>query len=398
MKQYFKKIANESGFAMPLMIYVLLVGVVLSNAVAYIVGREVADQVRMLENNKAMYIAEAGVHKSMSIISIGSTSYVGESDTSFGSGVFTVSVSTGPNCMYYINSTGYIPDTSNPRFQSSLSVEFYCITDPYTQPDIFKDYVVVCDGDISMSNNSTITCDDDPGNASLMTNGNLDMINSAVVNGNASVAGTITTDGGSAVTGDENVGVETVSFPAIDSAAYAADAQLGGSYSGNLSYTTGSNDIGPLYIDGDLILTNTANVTLVGNIYVTGSITVENAATLKGAYTVCGEGTICFKNNTIVGEVTDFAVFLTTSTDPKAIEFINGTEVIEGLFYAPNGGIVVENSAFVKGVVAADTVTLKNNANVDFMPVPNDIQVPGSIDNQAGDGCSANGIISWKVV
>lgn len=153
-------------------------------------------------------------------------------------------------------------------------------------------------------------------------------------------------------------------FPNIDIAFWKNEAGDGGPLpSGGGSYTPPNGDrIGPNKIDGNLTIDGGRTVYLEGTIWVTGNLTIKTNAILKlvSGYEgrsgiIIVDGKIILENGgKVQGSGTTGSYLLLISLDTSllytnpAIEISNNSD--SGVFYAPNGMIVVANRADVREV------------------------------------------------
>ena len=147
-------------------------------------------------------------------------------------------------------------------------------------------------------------------------------------------------------------------------AEYESQARAGGELYDNLAIG-GVENLGPLYIDGDLNILGGANVTLAGTVYVTGNIDIANNVTIDGsADALVAEGDIVIHNNSFI-ETTSILVIMSVYND---IEFWSNGDVYASL-YAPNGEVALDNpNSFIYGSVLGETIIAKNNIDVQYDP------------------------------
>lgn len=144
-------------------------------------------------------------------------------------------------------------------------------------------------------------------------------------------------------------------------AQYESEAELGGTYYGN--YVVPNNaiqDLGPLHITGNLVISNNAVVTMTGTIYVDGTVEISNNASIIGPGIVCAEGTMYIQNNSASDAL---PLFMSLSN----IVCKNNC-VIDAALYAPNGQIVLENNASVYGSAVANSISTNNNFDITHAP------------------------------
>lgn len=192
-----------------------------------------------------------------------------------------------------------------------------------------------------------------------------------------------------------------VGYPLTDEEinGWKADATAGGTYVGNRTISGASNTLGPIRIQGNLIINSFATLTVTGTIYVTGQITLGNDATIRlssgygeSGGIIVADGKIQMGNNVTLqgsGTTGSYLIMLSLSTATDAVQIGNGntTEVI---LYAPNGTIVMGNNANVRSLTAK-TITLGNNTVLNY--------TQGLLDAVFNSGPSGGyQIDSWKEV
>jgi len=144
----------------------------------------------------------------------------------------------------------------------------------------------------------------------------------------------------------------------------------------NGDYTTCNSTLGTTKIQGNLYLNNNCTLTLTGNLWVTGDLIFNNNITMKldasfggnGGVVVVG-GRILLNNNIRVygsGQSDSFVLLISEqdSDSPPAIELINNI-VTDGIFFAPNGKILLNNNTDVLELTG-ETIELTNNIDIVF--------------------------------
>ena len=151
--------------------------------------------------------------------------------------------------------------------------------------------------------------------------------------------------------------------------------------SGNYTIS-GTETLGPIKIDGDLTLGNSATLYLTGPVWVKGNILIDNLAAIRMDASLGNTGTVLLAdnldnpsgsgivniyNNAIVegnGNPNSYPVILTTSTNNVAAMTIanNSTAAI---YYAPNGTIEVSQNAGANQITA-NKIHLDENAVITY--------------------------------
>ncbi|OHA67019.1 MAG: hypothetical protein A3C82_00975 [Candidatus Wildermuthbacteria bacterium RIFCSPHIGHO2_02_FULL_47_12] len=152
------------------------------------------------------------------------------------------------------------------------------------------------------------------------------------------------------------------------------DAQAGGALAGPYELE-GSNaaTLGPKQIVGDLMVEDSAVLTLSGTLWVTGNVTVKNSGRVKlaGSYgamsgVVVADGTITLENNSISagsGNPDSYLMYLSTKSSNPAI--ITKNNAIADIIYASQGWVEVQNNAQLVEVTGYG-IHLMNNAVIQY--------------------------------
>src|SRR3989338_3659996 len=207
---------------------------------------------------------------------------------------------------------------------------------------------------------------------------------------NSVVAGTLYCDTGSGNSGacDPSLGDPAPEvFPVSDANinAWKNAAEQGGIVAGNYTPSGSVSSLGPVKIDGDLIIPGNHELTLTGAVWVTGNITMSNnsAARLSASFGNSGgvlvsDGRIYLDNNVDFygsGAADSYILLLTTSDCPtgagcggeSAIVLNNnvGADSNQVIVNAQKGRVEFFNNADVKSV-AGEIVYLNNNAMIHY--------------------------------
>jgi len=149
-------------------------------------------------------------------------------------------------------------------------------------------------------------------------------------------------------------------------------------------------------IDGDLNVSNNADLTITGTVYVTGNIVISNGAKLRlgGNYgslsgIVLADGSINITNNSVFygNGAGTYLLFLSNKTG-TAITIGNNANTV--IFYASRGNVNISNNAILKEVTGYQ-ITLSNGAQI--------IYESGLASAKFSSGSGAGWAIeSWKEV
>ncbi len=386
-------------------------------------GTQLRSQRQAVNRTIGLDIAEAGAE--MAIWKLNNqVGYIGESNTSYGGGVYSVTVTTVTGNSKLIKVDSYVPNAVNPIAHRTIQV-----TATLGTTNIGFNYGVhVGNGGLDMSNNSRIV-------GNVYANGNITGSQSARIQGTAIVAGnsgiidgmdidgdswshTIrgnSTVGGNAkhsvlqnttVTGnvvsdsisnctiagtakydtrsscsvsgatttpnpDAFVGAPNLPLPITEEQIdeWEAEATAGGTIASQ-TYDSGTRNLGPIKINGNLTVTGTAELVVTGTIWVTGQITINNSAIIRlasGYGTLSGiiiagidesttAGYIDIDNSSQVlgsGETGSYVLLLSQreGTANTAIKQNNGSGA--AILYAGEGTIEIGNNSSMKEITAA---------------------------------------------
>ncbi|MEY4723818.1 MAG: hypothetical protein RLZZ324_1331 [Candidatus Parcubacteria bacterium] len=411
--QHASPAATERGFA--LIPIVILMTIVI--AFTYIVidsslsARKVGKVFQ--EGLLAEQIAEAGVNQAINCLNATSgtncggtfgSSYAGQAAISFGSGSFTTTV-TGSGSTRTVTSAGTAPDGSVKSIITDLT------TVPPNGAMGFSYALQSGAGGAHMENNSSIS-------GSIYSNGDIDcQSTNAVITGdayssksggsidkckvnyhahadsitNSKVLGNayyLTSIAGTTVTGTKYSGQTTPTAAAMP-LTYLTDWQTAATNGGTIVgpyHPADNSSLGPIKIDGDLIMDNNVDITVTGTIWVKGNITTGNgnSFTLASGYgdlsgviladdsaNPSTKGKITINNNTTIngsGNAKSHILFVSTNTSTAdaspALSVSNNAN--GAVFYATNGTLRLQSNAGAKSL-AGYRLFLDQNAEVTYV-------------------------------
>jgi len=355
-------------------------------------------------------IAKAGIEKALfclngdeSIeIDCGGTyseNYAGESNVTFGSGVFTTVVTNIDSVTKQIESTGYYPSTTNPKAQTTVRIQIEISTDLIH----FNFATQVGDGSLIMENGSEII-------GNIYSNSNITGSNGNTVTGDVWGAEEWSIVSNLSIGGD--VHSDTIDNCTIEGDAYyntMYDSEVSGdSYSpypnpgtkdfpiaieqidewvletsqteiieGDFHPTGGDTvELGPARIIGNLILENNSTLILTGGVSVSGYVHILTGASIRldssfneRSSFIIADGPIYMQNNgTISGPSENSIVMLVSLAHDggnydSAIELKNNAE--GAVVFAPNGIVYLHNNVHVTEIVAY-SIHLSNNAVLEY--------------------------------
>ncbi len=154
--------------------------------------------------------------------------------------------------------------------------------------------------------------------------------------------------------------------------AWKLEAEAAGTI-GSQTFSSGIVSLGPIKINGDLTVSNTAELKIMGTLWVTGKVTISNSAKvhLDSSYgslsgMVISNGQIILENSSISsgsGDSGSYLMYLSTSATDPAITIKNSAQV--DILYSTDQRIQVENSAAMREITGYG-LRIKNSATVTY--------------------------------
>jgi len=376
-------IKDEKGIALVMTLILLAVLSVLAVAMVFLGRYETGFLVKQRLSDSALYIADGGIEYGINELQK-STGYQGTSEPCpLGNvGQFTVSVSTDgqPANHYEITSTGFVPDADNPRETRTVR-SVVNLTEETSE--VFE-HAIASAGDITLSGSTVVNSTPTVSVGHIYSGGNILLQDNATVNGDASAVGTITTQGNSTITGAQNAGTEPLDFPPVDTDGYISEAQAGGTHNGNYVVDSDVN-LGPLFIDGNLVIQGNHQVTLTGTVFVTGSVTLQgtpDAFSFTGSETLVANGDVTMQGDASQG------IPLVISVHGNVT--LQGNITVQGsVIYAPEGNVTIQGNPDVTGVIVGQTVTVQGSATITRQVDLTGYPLPGG-------GTSTVSVVSWR--
>ena len=194
----------------------------------------------------------------------------------------------------------------------------------------------------------------------LVSSGDIDFHKDSVVTGDVYYVGTI--DGDYTHIDGEEVQVPLDAFPTqeqneVFAQQFKEEALVGGTYdenNGNMDISE-SQDLGPIHIPGNLVISKDVTINLEGVVYVNGYVDAAKALTIAGAGSIVAERDINLlklANYTVTGDSIIMSLYgdITVKKSDPDHELS-----LEALIYAPNGSITFDKDVTVTGgVIGAD--------------------------------------------
>jgi hypothetical protein len=380
-------------------------------------------------------IADAGIDKALWKLNKTAGLYTGETNTDMTTGVLDITVTNIDANNKSVLATSYIPSKTSPKEVRKVRAKISAESSSDTVS--FHYGIQTGPNGITMSNNSYV-------NGNVYSKGTLTGANNANIYGDVIMSGstgkiqniTICTGNnatnptscdtsktsrvakahtitGSTIYGDAyyiSISGSTVkrnSYPSspdpadqnfpIDTATisdWETAAATGGTVNGYSLTNGASGSLGPKKINGDLTLSNNANLTVTGIIWVTGQINISNssivrldpavyaqnsgmivadnpadrttggAINLANGIHICGAVTLTqCQNDSIPAGNKSYLMLLSTKTSGTAISVGNGGHAV--VYYATDGNISISNNSHVRALTGGG-LTLSNNAGIDY--------------------------------
>ena len=326
---------------------------------------------------QAVNLAEAGVDNTIWQLNVNAGSCPAitcSNEISVGStGTFKVTIANKTSELKTITSKGCIPNCTNPRSTKTIRVDTLIGTDTIS----FKYAVQVGTGGVDMENSSLIG---GTNGGNVYSNGDITGSGSSKINGDAYAVGSISSPDPE-VTGTKHPGASPQPMPIEDPSSFyqewkvAAEAiQITNCPGGTCSYTSGSPSLKGKY-GGNLILQNSAQAVMDGTIWVTGNVTVKNSASLKLNDSFGSNGSVLITDGNV--DTDNSGGFIATNANPKGYILIVTTSTatsgaitvkntgVNAIFYALDGGAIMQNSAQVTALVAKQ-LNIKNSATLTY--------------------------------
>lgn len=364
----------------------------------------------------AQALCDAGIEKAIWKLNETGGGYIGEQDIFFETGTLDIDITNIDNENKSVLATAYIPSKTNTKVTRKIKAKVSAL---FNETSASFHYGVQVGGlGVTMSNNAKIL-------GNLYSDGVVIGGNGSEITGDAIVSGssgTITGSGsGQQITVGHNAKAHNIIYSVIRNDAYYASlqgstvggvsypgspdppsvgmpigqttidqweswAQAGGTINGNYTIT-GDASLGPIKVDGDLLIdTGTGHsLTINGVIWVTGNLTIKTDSTIKLSPSYGGnsgmiladspndktnKGKIVVNNNVVVqgsGNPKSYIMMIATNTGTEftspAINAGNNSDAV--VYYAPTGMIEVSQNALMRAI-SGGGLHLSNGAQVQY--------------------------------
>lgn len=324
---------------------------------------------RSISKEQAVNLAEAGIEEAIWQLNAtaGACNFCNQERALGANGTFLYSVTDKSANLKTITSTGFVPNTTNPKSKQTIKTDVLISAETVA----FRYAVQAGTGGVVMENEATI-------NGTIYSNGYITGSGTTTINGDAYAVFSISSPN-PFVTGSKHPGADPSEMPTIDYQYWKDQATAGGTTDcpgGTCNFVGGTHNIGPQKYVGNLIIQNGAFVTINGPVYVTGFIDIKNdPTTLKLNDSFGSNGTVLITDGNITvqngGKIEPtnanpkgYILSVTTSIDPQeAVQIKN--EGINSVFYALEGGATLQNDAKVTALVAKQLL-IKNSASLTY--------------------------------
>ncbi len=353
-KEKIRKINDQSGAAMLIsVVFFLFISLAIISGLVSPTIREFRNASVNLNSKKSYFLAESGSEDAFYRILNNMT--IGTSETmTLDSNSATTSIIDNDFNSKSIVSLG---DVSSYQRKTKLTLA--------TGVGISFHYgIQVGQGGFQLSNNAGV-------NGNVYSNGNIIGSNGSFITGDAFAVGAVS---GVNVSGQTQVGLSPEDFPISNDqiTAWKDEAAAGGTV-GSQTFSDTGNVLGPKKIQGNLTLSNNAQLTINGTLWITGNLTLSNNSIIRLASGYgAGDGIIIVDGISTLSNGSDFygsgsagsyIMLLSTSNSGSAVTLSNSATAV--ILYAANGTVQLSNSAQVKQI-SAKTISLSNNAVISY--------------------------------
>ena len=357
---------SKSGFALVTVLVILIIITTVGILFISIISHEMKINNNFKNSTRAFYLAEAGIEKAAWEMNRSGGSYSGENNTILGDGKFTVTVEVDPSDSNkrIITSEGFYP--KNVTFPAKRKISLTLTTDS-SQTVSFHYAVQVGSLGLTMNSNATV-------NGNIYSNANIVGTSNSRINGDAYAVTTISSPAPT-VTGSKNPNSPAQALPNVDINYWKDQANINNDpYVGDYQVDSGSQTLGPKKIQGNFTINSNATLTLTGPLYVTGNFSFDSNGKLfldqsfgsKGTVIVV-DGLVRVNSNAQIRPTTaspkGYIMTVSTNTSLTAIEI--NSNAAGGIFYAFDGGIVINANGHAVSVVGKK-LTLNSNAVLDY--------------------------------
>lgn len=416
------------------LVFGLIILIMISALVEY-AGIQTRSHRQAIASIQALNVAEAGIERAIWKLN-NQIGYAGENNSAFGPGIYSITVSNLSSSSKLVKAEAFVPNATNPRAKRIVQATVVVGTTNLG----FNYGVQVGAGGLEMHNSSRVIGNvysngdiigANPASISgtAVAAGPSGLISGMIIEGNtyshsieystvagrgdhyqavetdfggdlsvSQLTGPCTVDGsaafdsniGCAISGDQYTPNPSlppdpapiplpIDYSQIDT--WEQDASAGGTM-GTLSYSSGTRVLGPKKIQGDLILTNTAELVVTGTIWVTGQIIFNNSSIIRldpnygslSGLLIAGtrgnstDGYIEISNSVQIlgsGAEGSYMMMLSERSGVSDIAIKTSNSGTAAILYAGDGLIEVNNFAALKEITGYK-LRLNNNITITY--------------------------------
>jgi len=360
-----KMLPSQKGIVLIAVIVFILILTIVGAAFLKLAGSEGVLAHREYCLGQSLYLAEAGVERSISYLESlssppgGTASFDPFSGSqTLSNGTYEVSIDPDDNNpttakkVYAIISTGRV---GTPQIAKTVQVSAETVT--VFSLALFGDDDVSLEGGFTSDGyNSTLgsyasqepTLDGNVGsNQNIFLEGT-----PTTVQGNVSAGGSVTISGGGTITGTTEEGANQVDLPSVDT-----DINYHSSNNDNSDIGLTDNGVNPINESGALVLDGGDNLNLdAGNYYFTGiEISGNSTLTIVGEVNLYVSGNCGMSGSALVNEAEDPTDF-TLYSNGSSID-LSGGGTFYGAIYAPSANINISGGGDYYGALVGNQIT-----------------------------------------
>lgn len=349
----------KKGYTLTAAIFILMIMTLLAITTATYISSDAQLATKHHYSQKAFYIASSGLNYYLKQLVDNDdwTALPSLSPQDFSGGVFTLTTTDELKSSIVITSTGtYTVESTTYTRTIRVTAQAGGLH------ALASEYIVYWSGSGNSSWNTTVQSNVYMG-GSVLVNNNLLLDQNTTVSGDAYAAGNITgvTSG---VTGTIEANYTMPDqAPTLDTSYFDSQIAVAATYPpGNKTYSGSQVLSGTTYINGDIEIDNSANISVTGaaTLVATGKFTINNYATVGNNLTVIINNKIDVKNDLTVGTIGIWYSGVGLEVGNNVT--IGGTDNYEGSRFITPGNITVKNNSIIDGLFyASGQVDIGNN-------------------------------------
>lgn len=235
-------------------------------------------------------------------------------------------------------------------------------TEDVDKNSVFTAPSTVCavDGSVIIRGQGMVGSSSDP-TSGIHANGTVGLHGSAAAYGCVSATQTVLV-GGRAAAGSIEEFASPVSLPQVPISNYSRQADEGIYWDGTCVIDDACS-LGSMYVAGDLVICNEAEVDLCGTVYVEGDIRLAGGCNIEGSGVLVAEGDVTLCGDLLLSADSDRIV---VSVDGNIR--VTGNSCVVSTLCAPNGSVYLTGNCTVCGCVVGLSVTGAGSMSVEAFP------------------------------